>query len=71
MIFPDYTNEVMNQRRAFNGVMQTLRSDGIKHTLRYPARLYVYWRDGQAPSIFNDADEAARCIEGHGSTMRN
>ncbi|CAI5636698.1 unnamed protein product [Oreochromis niloticus] len=71
MIFPDYTNEVMNQHCAFNGVMQTLRSDGIKHTLRNPARLYVYWHDGQAPSIFNDADEAARCIKGHGSTMRN
>lgn len=62
LIFPDYTNEVMAQRRAFRDVMQALRNGGIKHHLRYPARLHVYWRNEDAPVIFNDpaAAEAAR-----------
>lgn len=54
LIFPDYTNEVMSQRRAFRDVMQALRNGGIKHYLRYPAKLHVHWRDEDAPEIFND-----------------
>lgn len=54
LIFPDYTNEVMSQRRAFRDVMQALRNEGIKHYLRYPAKLHVHWRDEDAPEIFND-----------------
>lgn len=34
MIFPDYTNEVMNQRRAFNGVMQTLMESSTHYVTR-------------------------------------
>lgn len=62
LIFPDYTSEVMAQRRAFKEVLQALRDKGIKHTLRYPAKLYVYARDGGAPRIFADPTEAARSL---------
>lgn len=34
MIFPDYTNEVMNQRRAFNGVMPTLMESSTHYVTR-------------------------------------
>ncbi|CAB1443944.1 unnamed protein product [Pleuronectes platessa] len=44
-------DEVMAQRRAFRDVMQALRDGGVKHTLRYPAKLFVYSRDGEAPMI--------------------
>lgn len=62
LIFPDYTNEVMTKHRAFRDVMQALKNGGIKHHLRYPARLHVYWRNEDAPVIFSDpaAAEAAR-----------
>uniref|UniRef100_A0A087XKJ2 L1 transposable element RRM domain-containing protein n=1 Tax=Poecilia formosa TaxID=48698 RepID=A0A087XKJ2_POEFO len=40
LIFPDYTSEVMSQRRAFRNAMQAL----IKFQLRYPARLLVQWQ---------------------------
>ncbi|CAL9693764.1 unnamed protein product [Knipowitschia caucasica] len=70
LIFPDYTSEVMTQRRAFRDVMQTLRDHKIKHTLRYPARLHVYWRNGEAPAIFNDAKEAAWSLEQHKSSEK-
>ncbi len=63
LIFPDYTNEVMAQRRAFREVMQALRDEGIKHTMRYPAKLYVYPRDGGAPRVFADPKQAARSLE--------
>lgn len=43
LIFPDYTNEVMSQRCAFRDVMKALRDVGVKHHLRHPARLHVYW----------------------------
>uniref|UniRef100_A0AAV2MU95 Transposase element L1Md-A101/L1Md-A102/L1Md-A2 n=1 Tax=Knipowitschia caucasica TaxID=637954 RepID=A0AAV2MU95_KNICA len=63
LIFPDYTNKVMSQRRAFRDVMKALRDGGVKHHLRYPARLHVYW-DGEegTPKVFKDpaAAEAAR-----------
>lgn len=62
LIFPDYTSEVMAQRRAFRDVMQALRDRGVKHTLRYPTRLHVYSWDGEAPTIFADPDEAARSL---------
>lgn len=68
LIFPDYTSEVMTQRRAFRDVMQTLRDQKIKHTLRYPARLHVYWPDGEAPAVFSDAKEAAWSLEQHNSS---
>ncbi|KAJ8015980.1 hypothetical protein DPEC_G00002330 [Dallia pectoralis] len=43
LIFPDYTSEVMDQRRAFRDVMKALRDGGVKHHLRYPARFHIYW----------------------------
>lgn len=54
LIFPDYTSEVMTQRRAFRDVMQALRDQKIKLALRYPARLHVYWHNGETPEIFSD-----------------
>lgn len=62
LIFPDYNSEVMAQRRAFRDVMQALRDGGVKHSLRYPARLFVYSRDGEAPAVFMDPVEAARSL---------
>lgn len=72
LIFPDYTSEVMSQRRAFQNVMQALRGDGIKFQLRYPARLQVQWLDGNPPEVFNDPDqaEAARLRRKGGTTER-
>lgn len=69
LLFPDYTSEVMSQRRAFADVMQALRGEGIRHSLRYPARLHVYWRDGEKPTIFNDAKEAVSSLERRKATQ--
>lgn len=41
-VFPDYTAEVMDQRRGFRDVMAILRERKIKHSLRFPARLHVH-----------------------------
>lgn len=60
LIFLDYTSEVMAQRRAFREVLQALRDEGIKHTLRF--KLHVYPQDGGAPRIFTDPKEAARSL---------
>lgn len=66
LIFPDYTSDVMTQRWAFRDMMQALQDGGIKHTLRYPARLYVYQTDGAAPVIFNSPKEATLFLKkGH------
>lgn len=62
LIFPDYTSEVMSQRRAFRDVMQALRDEEIKHYLRYPAKLHVYWRDEDASEIFNDPGAAKAAL---------
>ncbi|CAM4631402.1 unnamed protein product [Leuciscus chuanchicus] len=66
LIFPDYTNEGMSQRRAFRDVMKALRDGGVKHHLRYPARLHVYWDEEEnIPEVFNDPApaEAARSLK--------
>ena len=42
--------------------MKVLHDGGVKHSLRYPAKLFVYSRDGEAPTIFADPDEAARSL---------
>lgn len=63
LIFPDYTSEVMAQRRAFREVLQALRDEGIKHTLQYLDKLHVYARDGGASRIFMDPKEAAKSLE--------
>lgn len=51
LIFPDYTSEVMAQRCAFREVQQALRDEGIKHTLRYPARLCLPPRQGSGQDL--------------------
>lgn len=50
LIFPDYSSEVMTQ-------CCTLRDRGVKHTLRYPARLHIHSQDGGAPTVFQDLEE--------------
>lgn len=65
LIFPDYTSEVMGQRRAFRDVMKSLRDGGVKHHLRYPARFHIYWDEQKnTPEVFSDpaAAEAARSL---------
>lgn len=63
LIFPDYTSEVMAQRREFKDAMQTLRNKGIKYTLRYPAKLCVYPGEDKEPKIFLDAKEATKFLK--------
>lgn len=60
LIFPDYTAEVMEQRRNFREVLQLLREKEIRHSLRFPARLHIH-RQGQVKT-FNDPDEAKTFI---------
>lgn len=42
LIFPDYTAEVMEQRRSFREVLRLLREKEIRHSLRFPARLHIH-----------------------------
>lgn len=72
LIFPDYTSEVMSQRRSFRNVMQALREDGIKFQLRYPAKLRVYWKGGDVPEVFNHPAqaEAAHQQKKHSATEK-
>lgn len=60
-MFPDYTAEVMEQRRAFREVMKTLRAKEIQFTLRYPARLQVKYND--QVKIFTSPAEAETFIK--------
>lgn len=41
LIFPDYTPEVMRQRREFNDVLASLRELKAEHSLLFPAKLRV------------------------------
>lgn len=60
-VFPDYTAEVMAQRRAFREVMNTLREKGIKFTLRFPARLHVQYND--QVKVYTSPSDAETFIE--------
>lgn len=60
-IFPDYTAEVLEQRKAFSEVMRELRELKATHSLRFPARLCVQ-HNGQLKT-FNDPAEAAKFVE--------
>lgn len=60
-IYPDYTAEVMEQRRAFQEVMQALRESKIKHSLRFPAKLHLQ-HDGQ-PMVFTSPGEAKAFVD--------
>lgn len=61
-IFPDYTAEVLEQRRGFREVMQTLRELKAKHSLRFPAKLYIQ-HNGQ-PRVFTSPREAKTFVDG-------
>lgn len=63
LIFPDYTSEVMAQWRAFKKVLQALRDKGLKYSLRYPAKLYVYPGEDEEPKIFVDPEEATKFLK--------
>ncbi|KAL0204614.1 hypothetical protein M9458_002632, partial [Cirrhinus mrigala] len=60
-IFPDYTAEVMEERRAFSDVMHKLRELKVTHSLRFPARLRIQ-HNGQFKT-FIDPAEAAKFVE--------
>lgn len=62
-IFPDYTAEVMEQRRGFRDVMQTLREMEVKYSLRFPAKLQLQ-HNGQL-KVFTSPGEAKKFVEGH------
>lgn len=60
-IFPDYTAEVMAQRRGFRQVIQALKEREVKFTLRFPAKLYVHNND--QVKVFTSPGEAMSFIE--------
>lgn len=45
LIFPDYTTEVMRQRREYTEVLQKLRELKMDHSLLFPARLRIKHQD--------------------------
>lgn len=60
-IYPDYTAEVMEQRRAFREIMQALRESEIKHSLRFPAKLHLQ-HNGQ-PMVFTSPGDAKTFVD--------
>lgn len=44
-VYPDYTAEVMAQRRGFHEVTHALRKREVKYTLRFPGKLHVHHND--------------------------
>lgn len=60
-IFPDYTAEVMTQRRAFADVMKTLREAGVKYSLRFPAKLRI--EHNSTVKTYDTPGEAERFAE--------
>lgn len=44
-IYPDYTAEVMAQRRGFREVTQALREREVKYTMRFPAKLRIHFNN--------------------------
>nr|WPK86675.1 NLRC3-like protein 29 [Sebastes schlegelii] len=44
-VYPDYTAEVMAQRRGFREVTQALREREVKYSLCFPAKLHVQHND--------------------------
>ena len=45
LIFPDYTPEVMRQRREYTEVLRMLRELKVEHSLLFPARLRIKHKD--------------------------
>lgn len=63
-VFPDYTQNVAQQRAAFGQVRQLLRQcEGVKYGLLYPAKLRITTRDGQQKS-FTDPEKAVTVVRG-------
>lgn len=60
-IYPDYTAEVIAQRRGFHQVTQALKEREVKFTLRFPAKLHVYYND--QVKVFTSPGEAMSFIE--------
>nr|WPK86705.1 NLRC3-like protein 46 [Sebastes schlegelii] len=50
-VYPDYTAEVMAQRRGFREVTQALREREVKYSLCFPAKLHVQHNDQKILSI--------------------
>lgn len=60
-IFPDYTPEVTARRRAFSSVTKALREAGLKWSLRFPAKLMLYY-NGRELS-FESSEEAKKFVD--------
>ncbi|KAJ8348990.1 hypothetical protein SKAU_G00275790 [Synaphobranchus kaupii] len=56
LIFPDYTPEVMRQRRKCNEVSSALRELKVEHSLLFPARLRI--KNKGEFKAFTEPDEA-------------
>lgn len=54
--FPDFTAEVLSQRRAFDGVKRKLKEAGIRFGMLFPARLLV--THGTNKKIFGSVSDA-------------
>lgn len=54
--FPDFTAEVLSQRRAFDGVKRKLKEAGIRYGMLFPARLLV--TQGTTKKIFGSVSDA-------------
>uniref|UniRef100_A0A8C9ZAX5 L1 transposable element RRM domain-containing protein n=1 Tax=Sander lucioperca TaxID=283035 RepID=A0A8C9ZAX5_SANLU len=59
--YPDFSPEIMEQRRAFDGVKKKLRDAGIKHGLIFPARLIFTF--GSEQKTFQDPADAETYID--------
>ncbi|RXN10895.1 putative transposase element L1Md-A101/L1Md-A102/L1Md-A2 [Labeo rohita] len=60
-IFPDFTAEVLSQRRAFDGVKKKLKEAGIRFGLLFPARLIV--TQDNKKKIFGSVPEAEEFVK--------
>lgn len=60
-ICPDYTVEVIAQRRDFHKVTSALRAKEMKYSLRFPAKLHVHYK-GQV-KVFTFSQDAKSFIE--------
>lgn len=60
LIFPDYTPDVMRQRREYTEAQRMLRELKVQHSLLFPARLRI--KHGERVKIFNTPSEAMTFI---------
>lgn len=64
MLFPDYSPEVQQRRRAFTEVRRRLRDKGLKFSLLYPSKLRV--ADGDRTFFFTNPEAAISWLDGRG-----